>query len=94
MENVIVISGDTKEDVRLSGLTWEDAYTLSAIPSGTAITIQNKTTDFIYVFVKSEKPPAELNDGIKISVGQTAQVAASQSGCWLSGYGSVNIRVT
>jgi hypothetical protein len=94
MENVIVISGDTKEDVILSGLEWENAYELSAITPGTAITIQNKTTDYLYVFVKSEKPPVEISDGIKIAVGQSAQVAASQSGCWLSGYGRVNIRVT
>lgn len=94
MENVIVISGDTNADVSLQGLDWEDAYALSGIAVGTAITIQNKTTDWLYVFVKAQKPELELNDGIKINLGQSAQISASQSGCWLSGFGSVNIRAS
>lgn len=93
MENVITISGDTNADVFLQGLDWEDAYTLSGITAGTAITIQNKTTDYLYVFIKSTKPPVELNVGIRVSIGQSAVIPVSQSGCWLSGYGSINIRV-
>lgn len=94
MDNLIVISGDTKEDVVLSGMDWEDAHVLADIPVGTAMIIQNKTTDFIYVFVKNTKPSSAVNGGIKLAVGQSAQIAASQSGCWLSGFGSVNIRVS
>ena len=91
METIVTISEDTRTDISLSGMEWENAYALSGISAGTAITIQNKTSDNVYVFVKASAPTSELNDGIMLPPKQTINIAASQSGCWLSGFGRINI---
>lgn len=88
------ITAETSDDVILTRLDWEDAFALSQIPVGTAITIQNKTTDYVRVFIKGDKPSNSLKDGIDILPTQSAIIAASLPGCWISGYGPVNIRRT
>lgn len=89
----MTVKGDTLPDIVLDGSDCQDAYALSGIAVGVSIIVQNKSSDNVQMLVKATKPLHPTKEGILIPPLQSVTLVALQSGCWLCGFGRVNVRV-
>ncbi|HKX55741.1 MAG TPA: hypothetical protein VJN01_06560 [Xanthomonadales bacterium] len=68
-------------DVDLVAQTWTELYTASGVASTTAVYVQNKGADELFVFVGAE-PTANSKVGWLLQRGDTLQVAAGAAEIW------------
>lgn len=83
---------DSVDDIVLTGADWQDAYALSSIAVGTTVVIQNKTSGYVYLYIKATKPTSEFDNGYALNSGEALTLPASLTGIWLYGEGPVHIR--
>ena len=84
---------DTIDVIRLAGTSWENANTLSGIPAGTAITIQNQTASTVFLAVSSVMPSSTFRGYvIPPDTSVSTPVSAGESAVWLYGTGKVSIQ--
>jgi hypothetical protein len=66
---------------------WLDVYATSGIAVGTAVDIQNKGSDMVFVQVKGSAPAADNRDGYVILPYEKLQIGAGGAGLWALGAG-------
>ena len=74
---------------------WKNVYTASGIAVGTAIIVQNKSSNPINLYISASTPPS-ANIGYALKSLESVSVDAGESGCWVSipsGSGMINVQV-
>ena len=66
---------------------WLDIYSATDITVGTAVYIQNKGSDMVFVQVKGSAPAADNRDGYVILPYENLQIGAGEVGLWAYGAG-------
>ena len=61
---------------------WLDIYSATGITFGTAVDIQNKGSDMVFVQVKGSAPAADNRDGYVILPYENLQIGAGEVGLW------------
>ena len=61
---------------------WLDIYSATGITVGTAVDIQNKGSDMVFVQVKGSAPAADNRDGYVILPYENLQIGAGEVGLW------------
>lgn len=80
-------------DVDLVGV-WTNVYAATSIPVGTAISIQNKSSSPCLVFVSPTSPSVNSLDGYAMVQFETVNIDASETGCWVKGFGPIFVQLT
>ena len=70
---------------------WLDVYATSGIAVGTAVDIQNKGSDMVFVQVKGSAPAADNQDGYVILPYEKLQIGAGGAGLWAYGAGELTV---
>jgi hypothetical protein len=70
---------------------WLDVYATSGITVGTAVDIQNKGSDMVFVQVKGSTPAADNRDGYVILPYEKLQIGAGGAGLWALGAGELTV---
>lgn len=84
---------NTLPDIRLSKTAYVDIYTLTGIPKGTSLLIQNKNTNAVYVQVRETQPAAASLDGFLLVQNQFCYVTSvGSSSVWASGSGLILVQ--
>lgn len=84
---------NTLPSIRLVDYEWQDANTLSGLPVGTAINIQNQTHQPVFVAITNTKPADDFEGfGIPPDMSAVATISAGEERVWLRGDGPVNIQ--
>lgn len=79
-------------DISLDG-TWQDAYTLSGIAAGSPISIQNKNSHSILVFVGTSVPSTGSTSGVAVFLKQTKHfTCADGESVFVKGIGQCSIQ--
>ena len=79
-------------DFQLTG-TWQNLYTLTGIASGTVVSIQNKNSQAIIVFVGDNHPVEPLTDGVVVFLKQTKYFSCDpRENIWIKGVGTCVIQ--
>lgn len=85
---------NTLESVDLTGEDWVDLNTLSTVPAGTAIDIQNQSSSPIMVAISPTKPALTFRGFvIPADLSAVASIASGESTVWAFGVGPVNVQV-
>lgn len=84
---------DTIESVRIDGLEYQSANSLSGIAVGTSISIQNQTTDEVEFAISATKPDVTFK-GVVIphEFDGVVTISAGENEVWIKGHGPVNIQ--
>lgn len=83
---------NTIADVTLEGSVYQDIYAATSIATGTTITIQNKTNDFVRIQVNSSQPSASSKNGYALSPLASAIIDGTPSGVWCFGVGNIMVQ--
>lgn len=83
---------NTIADVTLTGTAYQDIYAATSIATGTTITIQNKTSDFVRIQVDSVQPSASSKNGYALKSLDSAIIDGTPSGVWCSGVGNIMVQ--
>ena len=70
---------------------WLDIYSATGITVGTAVDIQNKGSDMVFVQVKGSAPAADNRDGYIILPYEKLQIGAGEVGLWAYGAGELTV---
>lgn len=70
---------------------WLDVYATSGIAVGTAVDIQNKGSDMVFVQVKGSAPAADNRDGYVVLPYEKLQIGAGGAGLWAYGAGELTV---
>lgn len=83
----------TLPDVQLNNNEYQDLYAATGIPSGTSVTIQNKSTSSIYLQNTSTSPNSTSSDGYLLMSLHVVTVGGTIDGLWAKGSGKVHVEV-
>lgn len=78
-------------DINLTG-SWVNIYTASGVAPATAIYIQNKTAQPVYLYT-SATTPSDPDDGYVMQPYETIAVEAGDNAVWAKGNGPVNVQL-
>lgn len=70
---------------------WTDCYAATSIPIGTSITIQNKSSSIVLLYISATIPTSQT-DGKAIQLLETVTIEAGEAGCWCKGNGPIHIQ--
>lgn len=86
---------DTLDNIRLTKDSYKDINTLSGIPVGSSISLQNQSNEFMRVSIGSSQPSVDslkyflLKDDISV----TATIPAGENRVWVYGEGYLHVEV-
>ena len=88
---------DTKEesmsnsipDIQANG-TWMNGYALSGIAVGSALVVQNKTSETLLTYISATQPTGE--NGFALKPLEAVMVSTGEAGFWFKGVGPVSIQ--
>lgn len=85
------MSGNTMPpDLRLEGV-WVSVYSLTGIPVGTQLYLQNKSAKVMYIYEGSETPTTK-ESGLILQPYQVATVVTGSLDCWAFGNGAIGVQ--
>lgn len=83
----------TIPDVQLNNNEYQDLYVLTGIPTGTSVTVQNKSTSSILLQNTASRPNSTSSDGYLLMSLSVVTVAGTIDGLWARGSGKVHVEV-
>lgn len=84
---------NTIPDITLSVTDYINVYTLTGIAVGTALVIQNKSSEEVLIQIAPTKPLSTSTAGEVLPSLEQAGIDAGESGCWVKGFAKGKISV-
>lgn len=83
----------TIPDVNLTGVAYQNLYAATSIVAGTAITIQNKSGNPVYIQNIAGQPSAGSKNGFVLEPYTAVDVTGVIAGLWAKGTGPIMVEV-
>jgi hypothetical protein len=83
---------DTLEDVKLTPKNFVDLYDSSGISVGSALAVQNKSSEVVLFTITPTQPTFDSSNGIYVEPFEIFQLTAGESGLWAKGFGTVSVQ--
>jgi hypothetical protein len=81
----------TINDVNLLGVAYQNLYAATGIVTGTAVTLQNKSREKIFVQNIATQPSSGSQNGYALDPGQVIDVSGAILGLWAKGNGPIMV---
>lgn len=78
-------------DIILNG-TWQNIYTLSGIAVGASLSIQNKSSQTVNVWIGANAPASNFVGGYNIPSLSSVMINTGESGYWALGHGPILVQ--
>lgn len=82
---------DSIPDIHIPLGVWTNLYTATGISVGTALTIQNKASYDLQLYL-SATAPSSATSGVLVQPYGVADVDVGSTGCWAYGNGSASVQ--
>lgn len=83
----------TIPDVILTGTVYQNLYAATGIVTGTAVTVQNKTSTVIYLQNTATQPSSGSLNGFLLLPNDFVEVTGTIAGLWAKGNGRCAVEV-